>query len=150
MSRIRVALAQVNALVGDFSANVENLATRLDEARRQGADLVAFPELAVCGYPPEDLLLKPGFAKDNHAAVRELCGHTHGLTAVIGFVDRELDLYNAAAILHDGKWVGTYRKQRLPNYGVFDELRYFKPGTDEQLFLVAGAWVGVRDRKSVV
>lgn len=143
MSRIRVALAQVNALVGDFSANAANLTAYLDEARSEGADLVAFPELAVCGYPPEDLLLKPGFAKDNRRAVRELCEHTRGLTAVVGFVDRELDLYNAAAILHDGRWVGTYRKQRLPNYGVFDELRYFKPGGDEQLYLVAGAWVGV-------
>ncbi|MGH7576007.1 MAG: NAD(+) synthase [Longimicrobiales bacterium] len=143
MSRIRVALAQVNALVGDFSANVENLTTHLDEARRQGADLIAFPELAVCGYPPEDLLLKPAFAKDNREAIRELCRRTEGLTAVVGFVDRGLDLYNAAAILHNGEWVGTYRKQRLPNYGVFDELRYFQPGAGEQIFLVAGAWVGV-------
>lgn len=143
MSRIRIALAQVNVTVGDFAANVERLARCLDDARDRGVDLIAFPELAVCGYPPEDLLLKPAFAKDNQRAVRELCSHTRGLTAVVGFVDQDLDLHNAAAILHDGEWVATYRKQRLPNYGVFDELRYFEPGKGERLFQVAGAWVGI-------
>lgn len=143
MSRIRVALAQVNVTVGDFAANVDLLTRYLEQARDHGADIVAFPELAVCGYPPEDLLLKPAFVKANQDAVRAVCAHTRGLAAVVGFVDRESDLHNAAAILHDTEWVGTYRKQRLPNYGVFDELRYFKPGRGEQLFQVAGAQVGV-------
>ncbi|MGH7555404.1 MAG: NAD+ synthase, partial [Longimicrobiales bacterium] len=143
MSRIRVALAQINVTVGDFAGNVEIVTEMLQQAREHGADIVAFPELAICGYPPEDLLLKPSFAKANQEAVRAVCSHTRGLTAVLGFADREADLHNAAAILHDGEWVGTYRKQRLPNYGVFDELRYFKPGRGEHLFQVAGAWVGV-------
>jgi NAD+ synthase (glutamine-hydrolysing) len=143
MSRIRIALAQINATVGDLERNVALLARHIAGARAAGADLVAFPELAICGYPPEDLLLKPAFAKANQQAVRELCAHTSGITAVVGFADRDSDLYNAAAILHEGEWVATYHKQRLPNYGVFDELRYFKPGTGETLVQVAGAWIGV-------
>jgi NAD+ synthase (glutamine-hydrolysing) len=143
MSRIRVALAQINVTVGDFAGNVEIVSEKLQQARELGVDIVAFPELAICGYPPEDLLLKPSFASANQEAVRAVCAQTRGLTAVVGFADREADLYNAAAILHDGEWLRTYRKQRLPNYGVFDELRYFKPGHGERLFQVAGAWVGV-------
>jgi NAD+ synthase (glutamine-hydrolysing) len=143
MSRIRIALAQVNVTVGDFAGNVALLGSSVEAARERGADVVALPELAVCGYPPEDLLLKPAFAKANQQAVRELCAYTRGVTAIVGFADREADLHNAAAVLHDGEWVATYRKQRLPNYGVFDELRYFKPGRGEQLIQVAGAWVGV-------
>ena len=143
MSRIRIALAQVNVTVGDFAGNVALLGRSVEAARERGADIVALPELAVCGYPPEDLLLKPAFAKANQQAVRELCAYTRGITAIVGFADREADLHNAAAVLHDGEWVATYRKQRLPNYGVFDELRYFKPGRGELLIQVAGAWVGV-------
>src|SRR5687768_8569420 len=126
MSRLRLALAQMNATVGDFAGNAERIRTAIAEAQRQKADVVAFPELAVCGYPPEDLLLKPAFVDDNRATIEELVPLTKGIMAVVGFVDRGVDLYNAAAVLYDGKWVGTYRKQRLPNYGVFDELRYFK------------------------
>jgi NAD+ synthase (glutamine-hydrolysing) len=143
MSRLRVGLAQVNVTVGALDANVECIRGRLDEARARGAHVVAFPELAVCGYPPEDLLLKPSFITANREAVESLCPATRGLTAVVGFVDREYDLFNAAAVLHDGEWVATYHKQRLPNYGVFDELRYFKPGTREVLVRAHGAWVGV-------
>ena len=143
MTRIRIALAQVNVTVGDFAGNVALLARSVESARDAGADVVALPELAICGYPPEDLLLKPAFAQANQHAVRQLCAATRGITAVVGFADREADLHNAAAILHDGEWIATYRKQRLPNYGVFDELRYFKPGRGEHLVQVAGAWVGV-------
>jgi NAD+ synthase (glutamine-hydrolysing) len=143
MSTLRLGLVQMNATVGAIDANIEAIERRLAEARALGVDVVAFPELAVCGYPPEDLLLKPSFIAANRAAVEALVPATTGLTAIIGFVDRQFDLFNAAAILHDGEWLATYRKQRLPNYGVFDELRYFKPGRGEVLVRTHGAWVGV-------
>jgi NAD+ synthase (glutamine-hydrolysing) len=106
-------------------------------------DLIAFPELVVCGYPPEDLLLRPSFAHANREAVETIAERTAGITAIVGFAERERDLHNAAALLHDGAWAATYRKQRLPNYGVFDELRYFQPGSGELCFQLAGAWVGI-------
>ena len=143
MSRLRIGLAQVNATVGDFAGNVKLITGALMDARDLGVDVVAFPELAVCGYPPEDLLLRPSFAQANREAVEVLAAETYGLTAIIGFAERELDLHNAAAVLHDGEWVATYRKQRLPNYGVFDELRYFQPGRGELCFRHGGAWIGV-------
>jgi len=143
MSGLRVGLAQMNATVGALEANTECIRRHLDEARSLGVDVIAFPELAVCGYPPEDLLLKPSFIAANRSIVESLCPATKGLTAIVGFVDREYDLFNAAAVLHDGEWIATYHKQRLPNYGVFDELRYFKPGSGEVLVQANGAWVGV-------
>lgn len=143
MSRLRIALAQFNATVGDFAQNVERIAGLMTEARALGADLVAFPEMAVTGYPPEDLLLRASFLEDNRQALLALQSASRGLTALVGFVDRDTDLYNAAAVLHDGHWIDTYRKQRLPNYGVFDELRYFQPGRGELMLQVAGALVGV-------
>ncbi|HEX6939580.1 MAG TPA: NAD+ synthase [Longimicrobiales bacterium] len=143
MSRIRIGLAQIDTTVGDLAGNVARIGAWLEEARSRGADLVAFPELAITGYPPEDLLLKPSFVEANRAALEEVAARTAGITAVVGFVDRGLDLYNAAAVLHDGAIVGIYHKHRLPNYGVFDERRYFRPGTGEALYRVAGAWVGV-------
>jgi NAD+ synthase (glutamine-hydrolysing) len=143
MSGVRVGLAQINATVGAVEANVAKIRDQLEMARAERADIVAFPELAVCGYPPEDLLLKPGFIAANRDAVERIAPATKGLTAVVGFADRRFDLYNAAAVLHDGEWIGTYHKQRLPNYGVFDELRYFKPGEGELLVCVRGAWIGI-------
>jgi NAD+ synthase (glutamine-hydrolysing) len=143
MSCVRIGLAQMNATVGAIEANVDGIRRSLEAARAAQVDVVAFPELAVCGYPPEDLLLKPAFIEANRSAIEELAAATTGLTAVIGFADRRFDLFNAAAVLHDGQWLGTYHKQRLPNYGVFDELRYFKPGRGELLVCVKGAWVGV-------
>jgi NAD+ synthase (glutamine-hydrolysing) len=138
-----MALAQVNATVGDIAANTAVITSRIAEARQQGADLVAFPELAVCGYPPEDLLLKPSFTAATRAAVHEIMEHTRGITAIVGFAERAVNLHNSAAVLHDGAWVGTYRKQRLPNYGVFDELRYFRPGRGELLLELGNAAIGV-------
>ncbi|MBI4408266.1 MAG: NAD+ synthase [Gemmatimonadetes bacterium] len=142
MGRFRIALAQMNLTVGDLAGNVAAMAGRLEEAWDAGADLVAFPELAIPGYPPEDLLLKPAFVDANLKALRELAAKTRG-TAVVGFVDRQADLHNAAAVVHEGEVVGVYHKQRLPNYGVFDELRYFQPGQAATLYRIAGAWVGV-------
>ncbi|HEX2166031.1 MAG TPA: NAD+ synthase [Longimicrobiales bacterium] len=143
MSRVRVGLGQINATVGAIDANVDRIRGQLEAAQSQGVDLIAFPELAVCGYPPEDLLLKPGFIAANREAIEAMAPFTKGITAVVGFADRRFDLFNAAAVLHDGEWLGTYHKQRLPNYGVFDELRYFKPGDGELLVCIRGAWVGI-------
>ncbi|MFW6200964.1 MAG: NAD+ synthase [Gemmatimonadota bacterium] len=143
MTRVRLGLAQINATVGDLESNVARMGERLEEARGLGVDVVAFPELAVAGYPPEDLLLKPSFVDANRRALHELAGRTRDLTAIVGFVDRETDLYNAAAVLHDGEVAGVYRKRRLPNYGVFDELRYFRAGEEAAVYRIAGAWVGV-------
>jgi NAD+ synthase (glutamine-hydrolysing) len=143
MSCLRVGLAQMNATVGAIDDNVARIRAQLAEARAREVDVVAFPELAVCGYPPEDLLLKPGFVAASREAIEELLPATDGITAIVGFADRRFDLFNAAAVLHDGEWLGTYHKQRLPNYGVFDELRYFKPGRGELMVCVRGAWVGV-------
>lgn len=128
MSRVRLAMAQINTMVGDIAGNVQKIGAGLDRAREVAADIVLFPELAITGYPPEDLLLRPSFLETNVAALKALAAASHGLTAIVGFVDVNQDVHNAAAILHDGEWVGTYHKQYLPNYGVFDEDRYFLAG----------------------
>ncbi len=136
MRTLRVALAQINATVGDIEGNARKIAEGIEKAREVRADIVAFPELAVTGYPPEDLLLKTHFVAKNIEAVRELATRVpRSLVAVVGFVDEAEDLFNAAAVLHDGQIVAVYRKHYLPNYGVFDEFRYFQQG-DEPLVLV--------------
>ncbi len=134
MTTLRVALAQINVTVGDLPGNTAKIITNLDRAGAQQVDMVVFPELALAGYPPEDLLLKPGFAAANRAALENLLPYTHGLTAVVGFVDRGDDVFNAAAILHDGQLAGIYHKSLLPNYAVFDEDRYFAQGDTPILF----------------
>ncbi|MBI4355083.1 MAG: NAD+ synthase [Candidatus Omnitrophica bacterium] len=129
MSRLRLALAQLNPTVGDLAGNTRLIAERMGQARAWGAQVVAVPELAVTGYPPEDLLLKPQFVSDNLQALRSLLPVSKGLVALVGFVDRDrYGLYNAAAVLSDGRLAGVYHKMCLPNYGVFDERRYFQPG----------------------
>ncbi|MXV80108.1 MAG: NAD+ synthase [Chloroflexi bacterium] len=145
MRRLRASLAQINSTVGDLEGNAARIVDQISEAESIGADLVAFPELALTGYPPEDLVLRRGFVEDNLATLRHVCDATSGLhvTAVVGFVDYAHDIFNAAAVIHDGQLAGAYRKQYLPNYGVFDEARYFRPGTGVQLFEIAGARVGV-------
>jgi NAD+ synthase (glutamine-hydrolysing) len=137
MSTLRIALAQIDLTVGDISGNADKVERDLARARRAGARLVLFPELTLAGYPPEDLLLRPQFAADNRAALDRLLPHTHGLTAVVGFVERADDVFNAAAVLHDGRLAGVYRKARLPNYSVFDEERYFARGDTPLLFTLA-------------
>jgi NAD+ synthase (glutamine-hydrolysing) len=136
MRRLRVGLAQVNPTVGDIEGNTALVLQWLDRARALGCDLVAFPELVVTGYPPEDLLFKPAFIEANLEAVATIARATAGLTAVVGFVDKRDDIYNAAAVLHDGAVAGAYHKQYLPNYGVFDENRYFQAGTDAPVFAI--------------
>jgi len=136
-------MAQINTTVGDLEGNVRRVSEALDRAREAGVDLVCFPELAIPGYPPEDLLLKPDFVRGNLEALDEVRRRTGDLTAVVGFVDHRNYLYNAAAILTDGDLSGVYHKQRLPNYGVFDEKRYFEPGRTAPVFMVRGVPVGV-------
>jgi len=134
MRRFRVGLAQINATVGDFEGNVRKIVDAIERARALGCGLVALPELAITGYPPEDLLFKPAFIEANLRALDEVTRATGGLTAVVGFVDKRDDIFNAAAVLHDGARAGVYHKQYLPNYGVFDENRYFQAGTDAPVF----------------
>jgi NAD+ synthase (glutamine-hydrolysing) len=129
MSTIRVALGQLSLTVGDLGGNVAKSIDAIDESRRQGAQIVALPELAIPGYPPEDLLHKPTFVSAQRRALDRVARRAADILAVIGFVDEEDgELYNAAALCHGGKVVAVYRKQRLPNYGVFDEDRYFVAG----------------------
>jgi NAD+ synthase (glutamine-hydrolysing) len=129
-----LALAQINLTVGDIGGNAEKVKSGLAQAQREQVDVILFPELALAGYPPEDLLLKPSFAAANRRALAELLPHTIGLTAVVGFVDRQDDIYNAAAVLHDGRLAGVYHKSLLPNYAVFDEDRYFAEGNTDLVF----------------
>lgn len=143
MTTLRIALAQINPTVGDLGGNEAKIIDYLARAREAGADIVVFPELAVTGYPPEDLLLKPAFVEANCAALRRIAAQTTGLTAVVGFVDRGDDLYNAAAVLHDGQIAGVAHKIYLPNYAVFDEDRYFRAGERPLIFACGGVRVGV-------
>jgi NAD+ synthase (glutamine-hydrolysing) len=140
----RLALAQVNPTVGDIAGNIKIVLERIEEARDHKADLVAFPELMLTGYPPEDLLMKPSFVRDNQAALEKVVAAAKGVTVVTGFVDGSGDaIYNAAAVAHDGQLIGTYHKVYLPNYGVFDEVRYFKPGSVCPIYTINGVDVGV-------
>jgi NAD+ synthase (glutamine-hydrolysing) len=122
--RFRIAMAQINTTVGDFQGNTRKIIERLEEAQTLGADIVSFPELAVPGYPPEDLLIKTDFIQENVSCLEEIAKHATTTAAVVGFADSGDHLYNAAAVLHEGRIAGVYRKMRLPNYGVFDEKRY--------------------------
>lgn len=144
MTRLRVALAQTNPVVGDLDGNSACIIDAIGRANEARADVVVFPELALTGYPPEDLLLKPGFIADNMAAMGKVAAATERCAAVVGFIDERLDLYNAAAVCAHGEIRGVYHKQLLPNYGVFDEQRYFAPGgVATQLFGIGGARVGI-------
>jgi NAD+ synthase (glutamine-hydrolysing) len=141
MRGVRLGLAQVNPTVGAVEANARLVADWIERARRAGCDLVAFPELVLTGYPPEDLLFKPAFIEANLRALADLAGLSRGLTVVLGFVDKRDDIFNAAAVLHDGVHVGSYHKRYLPNYGVFDENRYFRAGTEAPVFQIGDAVV---------
>lgn len=156
VASLRVAMCQLNTHVGALEANVAAMAAAYRRAEAAGADLVVFPELAVCGYPPEDLLLKPGFVERSQRAVHELAGSVQGhAVAVLGWVDGHRvpgadphdafdGPWNAAAVLHRGEVVGSYHKQALPNYGVFDEKRYFDPGPAGQpLYEIGGVAVAL-------
>ncbi len=139
---MRLALAQINTVVGDLDGNAELIRRRLAEAKDQQADLVVFPELAVTGYPPEDLLLRPSFVQAAQAKAEELAREARGIVALIGVPWFDRDLYNACAVCAAGEIKTLYRKRFLPNYGVFDEDRYFAPGRDLVLLEHGGTLVG--------
>src|SRR5665213_1886785 len=146
MARIRVAACQINTVVGDLAGNVDRTLEALAEAETAGADLAAFPELTVTGYPPEDLLGRPAFVADNLVAFRSVVAATGACAAVIGYVDigPQGRLLNAAALCRNGEVLGRYVKRMLPNYGVFDEQRWFAAGTEPAtLFEVAGVPMGM-------
>ncbi len=144
MIRVRVALGQINTTVGDLDGNAGKIVESISRAREMDADIVALPELAVTGYPPEDLVFRAQFVADNRAALDRVIAASGGLTAVVGFVDAAGGaIYNSAAIIHDGDLVDVYHKHLLPNYGVFDEQRYFRAGTSTRVYGVGGASVAV-------
>ncbi|HYR84075.1 MAG TPA: NAD+ synthase [Terriglobia bacterium] len=142
-TQLRLAMAQINVVVGDVEGNAQKIVEWIDRARDADADIVTFPELALTGYAPEDLLLKPQFIDANLAALEKVVSRTRDITAIIGFVDREDDIFNAAAIAQNGKLVTTYHKIYLPNYGVFDEFRYFQPGSRCPVIQMGKATIGV-------
>ena len=160
MRTVRIAMVQMNSTVGDLEGNVRRITAWLREAKKAKADLVAFPELAITGYPPEDLLLKPRFLADNRRVLQEVVRHCRGLAAVVGYVSQSdgvdpkparssvvqagaHEIYNAAAVITDQTLLTTYCKWYLPNYGVFDESRYFHPGRRLPLIRLRGTVVGV-------
>src|SRR2546423_9255366 len=139
---MRLALAQLNTVVGDLDGNGERILSSLGEAKRQGADLVVFPELAVTGYPPEDLLLRPSFVLAARRKAEELARAARGVVALIGVPWFDRDLYNACAVCASGEIKLVYRKRFLPNYGAFDEDRYFAPGRELALLGHGGTLLG--------
>jgi NAD+ synthase (glutamine-hydrolysing) len=144
VSRLRVAICQIDTIVGDLEANVAKVLSSMEAAEAARADIAVFPELALTGYPPEDLLLKPAFVEQNLRAIARVAAASSRCASVVGYVDADSELYNAAAVVAGGKVHGVWHKQFLPNYGVFDERRYFAPGADPaEVFLVSGVRVGV-------
>jgi NAD+ synthase (glutamine-hydrolysing) len=156
MRTLRVGMAQINSIVGDIPGNTRKICDYIRRARALEADVVIFPELALVGYPPEDLLLRPYFIQDNLKALKTVIRATapgegrarsssarDGITAVVGFVDRREDSYNAAAVIHHGRLADVYHKMHLPNYGVFDEQRYFQAGHRPMVFVLNGITFGV-------
>lgn len=140
---LRIALAQINTTVGDLSGNRRKIIEGLEKAHLNDVQLVAFPEMAITGYPPEDLLLKPDFVESARQTLTEMAPATKGLVAVIGGLWLEDDLYNAAAVLADGQFIGVYAKHFLPNYGVFDENRYFQIGRQNKVFRFGETLLGI-------
>jgi NAD+ synthase (glutamine-hydrolysing) len=139
---MRLALAQINTVVGDLDGNRERILRRLREAQDSGADVVLFPELCVTGYPPEDLLFRPEFLRQARRSLDEIAAEATGITALVGFPWLERDLFNACAVCADGEVRAIYPKRFLPNYGVFDEVRYFQPGRELLLLKVGEALIG--------
>jgi NAD+ synthase (glutamine-hydrolysing) len=134
MRTLRLALAQINHIVGGLEGNSKKVIDYINKAKKSNAEIIAFPEMALTGYPPEDLLLKPEFIDDNLNYLNNLLKHVNDIIVIVGFVDRGDDIYNAAAVLQNQKIVGVYHKKFLPNYGVFDEDRYFQAGKEVQIF----------------
>jgi len=142
MRTLRIGLCQINTTVGDIEGNTRKILDYISKGKKMGADLLAFPEMAITGYPPEDLLFMPKFIEANLKAIQKIAKATTSTTALVGFVDKKEDIYNAAALLHDGKMVASYCKTFLPNYGVFDEDRYFHVGTENFIFTLKSIPIG--------
>lgn len=140
---LRIALAQINCTVGDLEGNAAKITHYIHRAKGLGVDIICFPELALTGYPPEDLLLKPKFVDDNLKKIKELSKSVDDIIVVVGFVDRKgKEIFNAAAVIYKRKICGVYHKMHLPNYGVFDEKRYFNPGSNPLVFRACGGKFG--------
>ena len=136
---MRIALSQINVTVGDIDGNIDRILQRIKSARDLGVNLIAFPELCITGYPPEDLVFKNQFVDDNLTALQSVISASDNICVVIGYIDKDADaIYNAAAIIERQTLIGTYRKMVLPNYGVFDEQRYFTPGSEATIFNING------------
>jgi len=143
LHNIRVGIAQINSTVGDLSGNTKKIMESIDRAKSLGVDLLTFPELAVTGYPPEDLLLKPQFIRQNKESLDKIIEHCSDIAVAVGFVDSDGDIYNAAAMIYNKKLLGVYHKFYLPNYGVFDENRYFQAGVGCPVFIIYGIGMGI-------
>ena len=143
MRTLRIAMAQINTTVGDLEGNTKKILQYIEQARHLGVDLITFPELAITGYPPEDLLLMPQFVNENLDYLKEIIKATSGICVIVGFVDKKDDLYNAAAIINNGTLAGVYHKIYLPNYGVFDENRYFQGGNEIPVFNLGETAIGL-------
>jgi NAD+ synthase (glutamine-hydrolysing) len=143
MKKIRLALAQINPVVGDFEYNYNKILEFIEKAKKLEADIIAFPELALTGYPPEDLILKPSFIEKNLYYLEKLKENIDNIIAVVGFIDKQEDVFNAAAVIYNKEIVGVYHKQFLPNYGVFDENRYFQKGDELLLLPIDNYKVGI-------
>jgi NAD+ synthase (glutamine-hydrolysing) len=141
--KFRLALAQINSTVGDIPGNTAKIIEYVERAREAQADMVAFPELAITGYPPEDLLFKTSFLQANVEAMRQVVAAAKGIAVVVGYVEMGPDIANAAAVGYDGRLIDTYQKMYLPNYGVFDEDRYFRRGDTCPVYTINGTVVGV-------
>ena len=143
MPSIRISIAQINTSVGNIEANESKIIQYIKQASNQGSDIVIFPELAITGYPPEDLLHKPHFVEKNMISARKIAQSTENICAVYGFVESDNKLYNSAAVSHDGELISTSRKTLLPNYGVFDEKRHFSTGENPDIYAIAGLNIGI-------
>ena len=143
MRTLRIAMAQINTTVGDLEGNTKKILQYVGQARNLGVDLITFPELAITGYPPEDLLLMPKFVNENLDYLKEIIKASSGICVIVGFVDKKDDLYNAAAIINNGTLAGVYHKIYLPNYGVFDENRYFQGGNEIPVFRLGETAIGL-------
>ena len=143
MRQLRIGMAQINTTMGDFPGNKGKILKTIEDAKALGIDLLTFPELAICGYPPEDLLFKPQFISENLKVLDEVVRNSTEITVVVGFVDAKEDIYNAAAVIHDGRLIDIYHKIHLPNYGVFDENRYFQAGKNVPVYRIADIDIGI-------
>jgi NAD+ synthase (glutamine-hydrolysing) len=143
MRILRIGLCQINTTVGDIEGNIRKIHTYMVRGKKMGADLLVFPEMAVTGYPPEDLLFMPKFIEANLKAIKEIARATSSITAIVGFVNKDGDIFNSAALLHHGRLIDVYSKVYLPNYGVFDELRYFHPGKENFIFTLQSIPIGI-------